>query len=264
MKKCFGIISWFPDEFPARGQRQDRINRLFKQLNTLWPDIDILVIAQNWKGFKPINVRNKVIIKNYSALGILWARKVLRQEFLRLSYDYIIMFDDDAIIETKNDAHIKYMEEIDKHPNGFCFIHGAKNRFDDYKAAQLNLCAISRYIYEKEDIPKVNPQKNQGFEDHIYSLLLHVKYRNFEFMPPKEITHIQFQNKNEDAPSTWARKEGIRCAQNIKHTDYICEYIITHGDLPNLDAYYAHEKYIEDQKKKINADGSRKGAYLYF
>jgi hypothetical protein len=35
MKKCFGIVSWFPDKEPARTQRQNRINRLFTQLNNL-------------------------------------------------------------------------------------------------------------------------------------------------------------------------------------------------------------------------------------
>jgi hypothetical protein len=47
LKKCFGIPSWLPDKEPDRSLRIERINRLFKQLNDLWPDIDILVIAQN-------------------------------------------------------------------------------------------------------------------------------------------------------------------------------------------------------------------------
>ena len=266
MKKCFGIISWFPDKEPARAQRQDRINRLFTQLNDLWPDVDILIIAQNWKDFKPVKTKNKQIIKEYPALGILKARRTLREEFLKLDYDYIIMFDDDAIIKCENKhAHKDYMAEIDKHPGGFCFIHGKKNRWDDYKAAQLNLCAISREIYEKENIPLVDPQQNQGFEDHIYSLLLHVKYGDKEFLPPTTITHIQFQNHQEEAPSTWARGKGVKCSLNARHTDTLIQYLFEHRDLPNLAAYYSHEKFEQEKAKKINAvDGHRIGVYLYF
>ena len=91
LKKLFGIPSWLPDKEPDRTQRQGRINRLFKQLNDLWPSIDILVIAQNWQDFKPIKTKNKQIIKTYEPLGILKARQTLREEFLKLDYDYIIM-----------------------------------------------------------------------------------------------------------------------------------------------------------------------------
>ena len=63
LKKVFGIPSWLPDVEPARSLRIERINRLFKQLDYLWPNIDILVIAQNWKDFKPIETKNKQIIK---------------------------------------------------------------------------------------------------------------------------------------------------------------------------------------------------------
>ena len=47
LRKVFGIPSWLPDAEPDRTKRKERVNHLFKQLNDLWPDIDILVIAQN-------------------------------------------------------------------------------------------------------------------------------------------------------------------------------------------------------------------------
>ena len=103
MKICFGIPSWLPDKEPDRTQRKERLNRLLKQLNDLWPVIDILIIAQNWQDFKPIETQNKQIIKTYKPLGILLARKILRDEFLKANYDYIIMLDDDAIISCDND-----------------------------------------------------------------------------------------------------------------------------------------------------------------
>lgn len=47
MNKAFGIVSWLPDKEPARQMRKDRLERLLKQIDELWPDIDILIITQN-------------------------------------------------------------------------------------------------------------------------------------------------------------------------------------------------------------------------
>jgi len=203
MKICFGIPSWLPDKEPDRTQRRERINRLFKQLNDFWPDIDILVIAQNWQDFKPIETRNKQVIKEYKPLGILLARKTLREEFLKLNYDYIIMFDDDAIIQCDNNhAHIDFINEIVKHPQGFCFIHGKNSKYHPYIGAQLNLCAISKFIYEQEQMVDIDPQKDEGYEDSIFACLLHHKYGKYEFMPPATIRPIQWMNRKEQIAST--------------------------------------------------------------
>jgi len=187
----------------------NRLNRLFTQLNTLWPDIDILVIAQNWKDFNPVKTANKQVIKKYPELGILNARKTLHDEFLKLGYDYIIMMDDDCIIQCDNEtAHIDYMNEIDKHPNGFCFIrpsgkvHASNIKYHPYIGAQLNLCAISKAIYEKEQMVDIDPQKNEGYEDTIYACLLHNKYAKDEFIAPNTIRPIQFMNRQENVVST--------------------------------------------------------------
>jgi len=101
---------------------------------------------------------------------------MLREEFLRLGYDYIIMFDDDAIIKCDDaKAHLDFIKEIDKHPQGFCFIHGQNSKYHPYIGAQLNLCAISRFIYEQEPMVNIDPQKNEGYEDSIFACLLHHK-----------------------------------------------------------------------------------------
>lgn len=47
MNACFGIPSWLPDKEPDRTQRAIRLNKLLKQLDDLWPDVDILIVAQN-------------------------------------------------------------------------------------------------------------------------------------------------------------------------------------------------------------------------
>ena len=264
MKKVFGIPSWLPDDEPDRTQRAERINRLFKQLNDLWPDIDILVIAQNWQDFEPIETKNKQIILKYEPLGILKARQILREEFLKRDYDYIIMFDDDAIIKCDNDhVHLDYMAEIDKHPNGFCFIHGGKTKYDDYKSAQLNLCAISRFIYEKENIPNLDPQKSEAYEDTVYACLLHYKYSQYEFLPPKGITHTQFKNSKAPVKSTWAggtEEEKISWGYLMDNTNMLKDYIMANKDLPADYRSRLRKKHKSPEKTYMGRDNT----FLYF
>ena len=281
LRKVFGIPSWLPDKEPDRTQRKERINRLFKQLNDLWHDVDILVIAQNWKDFKPIKTKNKQIIKSYKTLGLLEARKTLREEFLKLDYDYIIMLDDDCIIQCDNkNSHIKYMEIIDKHKDGFAFIHGNNTnniKLTPYKSAQLNLCAISKFIYEKEPMVEVNPQKNEGYEDSIFSCLLHYKYSKYEFEFNSDITHIQWLNKTEYVPSTWSNKVSVQCNKMGSNTSKIELYISRHNELPRLDIFFEYgelinknatekeiDKAIEHYKRKNSTYMGRENTYLAF
>lgn len=226
MKKCFGIISYFTWEQPERKQRQDRLDRLVKQLNDLWPDTPIMIVAQQWKYYNlDGKCNNKVIRFDYDKLGILGARKTLRKHFLESEFDYIIMLDDDAIFQLDNDNVAKqYMEEIDKHPDGFCFLQ--------YKNSQLNLCAISKYIYDKEPIPNIDPQKSEGFEDKIWSTLLHFKYADKEFYAPQGIKCVHFKNVKETAPSTWASKQLYNWKQLRENTLEIEKYIAENKELP--------------------------------
>lgn len=261
LRKCFGIPSWLPDAEPDRTQRAERINRLFKQLNDLWPDIDILVVAQNWQDFKPIETKNKQIIKKYEPLGILKAREVLRDEFLAGGYDYLIMFDDDAIIKCDNGhAHLDFMKELDKHPNGFCFIHGHNNKYHPYIGAQLNLCAISRFIYQQEPMVPIDAQKNEGYEDTIFACLLHHKWAKYEFIPPATIRPIQFMNSQEKIPSTWAN---IKRPQSLiaANSNRIQEYIVKYKKFPEN-----YRSMIEKERRQLETepDGRKKDCFLYF
>lgn len=260
-KICFGIPSWLPDKEPDRTQRKERINRLFKQLNELWPNIDILIVAQNWQHFKGIKTLGKKIIKHYPELGILKARQTLREEFLKLNYDYIIMFDDDAIIKCDTTtANIDFITEIYKHPNGFCFIHGTNSKYHPYIAAQLNLCAISRFIYEQEPMVDIDPQKEEGFEDSIYACLLHHKWSKYEFIPPTTIKPIQFLNKDEPVPSTWAQTQKRHFNIMCENTNRIQEYIVQNKCFPK-----DYKKMIKKwEPVEYRPDGRRKDCYLYF
>jgi hypothetical protein len=236
MKKCFGIISYFTWDQPERKQRQDRLDRLIKRLSDLWPDVPIMIIAQQWKYYTLENkCKNQIIRFDYPKLGILGARQTLRKHFLDSEFDYIIMLDDDALFELDSDSVAKeYMEEIDKHPDSFCFIKGnGSSPYTEYNDSQLNLCAISRYIYEKEPIPNIDPQKSEAFEDRIWSTLLHFKYANKEFDAPKGIRCIHFKNTNEPVPSTWAGEKSYSWKSMRSNTLEIEKYISENKELPD-------------------------------
>lgn len=226
MKKCFGIISYFTWEQPERKQRQDRLDRLVKRLSDLWPDIPIMIVAQQWKYYTLNNkCKNTVLRFDYPKLGILGARNMLRKHFLESEFDYIIMIDDDALFELDdNSIAQKYMDLIDQHPDGFCFLQ--------YESSQLNLCAISRHIYTLEPLPNIDPQKSEGFEDKIWAVLLHYKYPKNEFNPPKGIRCIHFKNPNEYVPSTWATDGNHNWRTLRKNTADIIAYIKQHKELP--------------------------------
>lgn len=248
---CIGIPSWLPDDQKDRLQRINRLNRLIKQLSDLF-NLPIIFIAQNWKDYKP-TYTNTLHIYQASKLGIMKARNLLRNKFLELGYDYLIMFDDDAIIECMGDANKQYIELLNKNPNGFCFIDGnGSSKYTKYNDSQLNLCAISRHIYELEPLPKVDPQKSEAFEDRIWSTMLHFKYSALEFHAPKQIKCVHFKNPEinklgGEVNSTWAKAERYNWDKLRQNTADIEDYIAIYKDLPDLDVFL---------NKKADSDGN--------
>jgi hypothetical protein len=221
LSKVFGIISYMPDREPDRSQRIERFERLLKQLTEFWPTVDIMVISQNWKDYSP---KQSIINFSYPKLGIIKARHTLRERFLESKFDYLIMFDDDAIIQcVDKDSPKKYLDLIDNNPNGFMFLQ--------YETSQLNGCAISKHIYGLEPMVNIDAEKSEAFEDVIFSWLVHTKYPNKEFKCDFiKCTH--FKNPNETAPSTWAR-EGKKDWKKLRYrTVEIKQYISTHKKLP--------------------------------
>ena len=156
----------------------------------------MIIIAQNWKDFK-IEAPN-VQIFSYEKLGILKARKILRQHFLDSQFDYMIMADDDMVMV--GDPK-ELLEGMENHPDGFAYCEDDKG---EPLPAQLNLFAISKFIYTQQPMVNIDPQKGEGVEDNIFTHLLRYKWKKYQWHY-KGIKHIQYNNKTlEDfPPSTW-------------------------------------------------------------
>lgn len=238
MKFCIGIVSYLPKDLKNRPLRIERLNRLLCQINDFWPYADILIIAQNWKDFKPVPVANKIIKYSFEdGIGILKARNTLRTEFLKLDYDYIILFDDDAIISGTRIAAENLVKIMIQKANGFGFVKGGTNAYCPYADSQLNLAVVSRKIFAEVPFPDLDPQKEEGYEDRVFSTLLHNKYADDEFDIPSELKCIHFLNSAEVAKSTWVE---TRCYDYLfMHwvTTKVEEEIYLTKQLPDLSKY---------------------------
>ena len=193
MSKVIGIISYFPGKQPDRDLRINRFNSLLSTLDWLFPGIPIMVVAQNWGDYKP---PREMIIHKFSKLGILNARKTLRKLFLDSTYENMITMDDDVIISGESGK--EFLRQIDNKPNSmgvFCWEH-----------SQLNLLYISKHIYSKVDLPNVDPEKDQGFEDVVFVHTCKQLFpdRVFTFTSTG-LTETSFRYTGENkVPSTWA------------------------------------------------------------
>lgn len=257
MKKVFGIISWFPDDPIYRKQRLDRLNKTFKHLiNLFGEDIEFLIIAQNWQDYQvPDFIKNTLIYK-FDKLGILGARKMLREKFLESEYDYLIMCDDDIVLKPQlENAAKKYLEELDKYPEGFSFLKYGWS---------LTFCAISKWIYEKVPMVDVDPEKNEGYEDMVFPLLLHYKYPEKEFKTSQFFTFLQNTKEYKvNHKSTWMI-QGIKYNELQLKTEIYTRYFKC-GEF-NI-TKIKHEITVEWSKRWENPETTyvgNKNTYLYF
>lgn len=212
MKLIIGIVSYVPGKQPARKQRIERLKRLIQQCQDLWPDIEMYIYAQNWTDKLETNVKkihNHIHCKRIKdKVGILAARKALRKWLLSTSADQFMLFDDDAIIQTENNSHIELLKIIEQNPQGWTFqLADEPHSLNPFADSQLNLCVLSRYIFEQEDFPNFDPEKSEAFEDRLFSMEIYCKYPTLRYDLPNGIKCIHFKNPNEKAPSTWAKEK---------------------------------------------------------
>lgn len=203
LRKVFGIISYFPDtdsdyHVEVRRERSRRFLELLHTLEALWPDTDIMIIAQNWQDFELPLLKNKCKAYYYGKLGILGARRELRKRFLESSYDYLIMLDDDAMIAADNPQ--AYMDILDKHPDGVGTLR--------HNQSPLQLFAISKAVYSQIDMPDVDAEKGEGFEDDIFVAQCFAQFPAVAYDIPAEVvseTSFKYAGPGK-CPSTWSRE----------------------------------------------------------
>lgn len=241
IKKCFGIISWFPDDVKARAQRIARFEQLLKQLNCYWPTTPIMIIAQNWGNYTTPIINNPLIIHHAGKLGITGARKELRKKFLESDFQFLITLDDDTIIKinSQKDAY-DIMLTVDSNRNGFSFRRGPDTIPGTiYGPGHLIFAFISRKILEELDFPDISAADEEGYEDCIYAHLCYYVHPELEFDYPKGIK-IDFFEIQRGIPSTWYHNKNFNKIQN--NTAKILQYIKENKAMPPLEFYSRRSK----------------------
>ena len=189
MKKCIGIISWLPDDPTLRQTRLNSLNKTLSKVFKLF-DLPVIIIAQNWQD-SDVNLNDNCIIYRYDKLGILNARKKLREKFLESEYEYLIMLDDDCYIEGTSAA--QYLQHIDNNPNKAVIIY--PNNF--------KLFAISKSLYNEVPLIDVDPEKGECNEDYVYyQLLLSCYYDKIRVIDEKYI-NLKIDIQESFTSSTW-------------------------------------------------------------
>lgn len=158
MEICIGIISYFPDS-QLREKRIARCKELIKKCDEVF-NLPILIIAQNWRG--EVFSDNLKVRFYGQGLGITKARAELREDFLNSKYDYIILFDDDCILNGNRESGQRFLEFLKTNSGGYICL----------REKMFKLCAISKEIFRRFPIPDLSVEKKTGIEDLAFFMLL--------------------------------------------------------------------------------------------
>ncbi|MCM1323046.1 MAG: hypothetical protein NC218_02570 [Acetobacter sp.] len=159
-RPCIGIISYFPDKEELRNERVYRCRFFFDQLREYFPDVPIIVIAQNWRN--EIDISDNMMVYSYDKpLTILGARRTLTQKFLFSDYTHIITFDDDCVLRGGRESAIKFLAFVGRNQDRYI---NQRNLF--------KLSVFPRRIFEKYPLPDMQTEKGEGMEDLAYFEIL--------------------------------------------------------------------------------------------
>lgn len=160
MNPCIGIVSYLPD-YDFREIRFNNCKKLISQLNSIF-NIPIIIIEQNYCELT-LQADNLIEYKFNEKLGITKARRILRQKFLESDFDYIILFDDDDFVEGTYEEGQDFIKKLYQHPNTY---------FAQKNSLFCGMC-ISRKLFEIVDIPNLEAEKNEGYEDNAFFGIIH-------------------------------------------------------------------------------------------
>ena len=207
MKFCIGIVSYLPDKI--RDYRIKLISNLLNSCSKIFPGIDIIIVAQNYKDFIPTS-NNRIILLNFKdKLGIHGARKTLREYFINSNYDYLITLDDDSKLSGTKENGDKYLSLLESNPSKF----GIMN----WDRGQLILFAISKYLYSKIEYPKETCEGGEIFEDIYISNICKYLCPNYINLKESGIS-IGW----DDSTSTWWDREKYNIKRmNIRTNEVI-------------------------------------------
>lgn len=191
MNIVIGIISYFTDIREIRNHRVRQLQYLIEQCDKLF-NLPIDIVAQNWgDDCKCIQSKNLRIF-HHEKLGIVGARKKLREYFLNSEYDYMIMLDDDCIL-LGSELDVKmYLHDIQNTPAGCVFpkVH-----------VGLKLTAVSKEIMREVDFFDLMPENNEAHEDWLWQCVVTTNFPEKCVFSKTRLSDLS--NSINDPYSTW-------------------------------------------------------------
>lgn len=119
-KVLIGIISYFPEDEERRAFRKAAHEKQLAWINEYIPNADILVVAQ---GYHEDDYYDKLYPniryhKFEKPLGICKVRNVLLEGFYTSEYDYLVITDDDCVLQDRFGLR-EFIDEFWNHPEKF-------------------------------------------------------------------------------------------------------------------------------------------------
>lgn len=216
-RNLIGIISYLPDDKDKRMHRFVGLVDLIHTCNKIFNyELHIFVLIQNYTENEILalyRIPNVECSFNYPKLGIVGARRQLRNEFLNGHYENLIMLDDDSVIEGSSVGGKKYLEQLDNHPG----------MFYEFQDTLLKLFAISKEVFAEQDFIDVNPEKEEGFEDRVFVNVLRHKFPNKRYVFEKNGLQ-ESSISTSDKMSTWYTNQDNK--KMLNNTEEIINKII--------------------------------------
>lgn len=201
MKLLIGIISYLPNDVKIREERFKTLRNLIATCNYLF-HVDIYIVTQNFTETEKLYLKgynNVYLSEDYIRLGIVGARKKLREYFINSTYTNIIMLDDDCIIQGSPSQAVNYIKQIEE--NRDCFI--------EFNDSLLKLFCISKELLKEVDYPDISVENAEGFEDRIFVNELRKRFsdkrRIFKYCGIEELS-----TSTKDVLSTWYKNQDIK------------------------------------------------------
>lgn len=197
MKILIGIISYLPNDIEKRTHRFETLKHLINTCNYLFR-LPIYVVIQNYKQdeIDYLKSKNVILSNNYNILGILKARRKLREYFINSTYTNLIMLDDDCEIVGTIVQAKEYLNQIEDN----CFI--------EFNDTLLKLFCISKNIFKEVDYEDINPENEEGFEDIVFVNKLRKLYPNNRKVFNKNGLE-EYSISGKDKYSTWYKNQDL-------------------------------------------------------
>ncbi len=213
MKPVIGIISYLPDDSFVRQSRLGTLRALIQTCNNIF-NLPIYIVIQNYTEDEEMYIKrytNVTMSDNHGRLGIVGARKKLREWFIESEYDHLIMLDDDCILEGTSEDGQEYLKQLKEN----------EGKFGEFNLTLLKLFSISKELLQQIEFIDINPEDGEGFEDRIFVETLRIKFPDKKFTYK---TNIQEESiSTNDNLSTWYNNQDLK--QMLKNTQETIEKI---------------------------------------